>query len=226
MAQVDLGLKAVKGAPAAEEMGLSRAIVDIANRRDQLGPRIALFLFLCAMGIAGTAWIGISFVRSRSRGRLVTVLAVCCAWTALIAGDSSLQSWSVFRHASGLLPRVEIVEAALRARWPTPIAQSPTLRATVAPDLVVLVSERHPDALVVVGRKSYPIHEDFGMLIDRSPEGAVRFSLMGPVAWNLEWHPAGSEPKTYINGFGCGSSSVAEWTRLKAHWYLVRYSDS
>ena len=226
MAQVDLGLKTVKGAPGAAEIGLTRAIVDIANRWDQLGPRIALFIFVCAMGIVATGWIAISCVRVRSTGRLVAAVAVCCAWIALIACDPSIQSWSVRRHAIGLLPRVEIAAAALRAHWPEPTNRSPTKTANVAPDLEVVVSDEFPDAVILLGRKSYPIREDFGMLIDRSHDGAIRFSLRGAAGWNLEWHPAGSEPETYIDGLGNESSPVDEWTKLKEDWYLVRYGDS
>jgi len=191
-----------------------------------LGPRIALFLFLCAMGITATAWITISCVRSRSTGRLVAVFAACCAWIALIACDTSIQSWSVRRHASGLLPKVEIAASALGDHWPEPTNWSPTKTAQVAPDLEVVVSDEFPDALVLLGRRSYPVQEDFGMLIDRSDDGAIRFALRGAAGWNLEWHPAGSEPKTYVDGFGNESSPVAEWMQLKDHWFLVRYGNS
>jgi hypothetical protein len=226
IAQVDLGLKTVNSAAAAEAIGLTRTIVDIANGWDALGPRIILFLSLCAMGIVATAWSAIACVRSSSVRRLVAVVAVCCAWVALIACDTSIQRWSVRRHATGLLSKVETAAVALQSHWPAPTNHSSTKIAAVVPDLEVVVSDGLPNTLVVTGRKSYPIREDFGMLIDRSDDGAIRFALSGAAGWNLEWHPAGSEPKTYLDGFGNESAPIAEWTRLKEHWYLVRYKDS
>jgi hypothetical protein len=219
LAQVDLGLETVKGASPAEELGLTKEMLRVANGWDALGLRVTLLLLLYSIALAATVSMLVSCIRWRSSIRVIAVLGICSCWLCLLGTYTWVERWSIRHHASGILPQVEIAAAALKAQWPTK-------NGTIAPDLHVLVSDEHPNLLFVMGRKAYPIREDFGYLIDRSENGAIRFKLKGAFDCNLEFHPPGSEPKIYLDGFGNESSTVRESTELKKQWFLVQYGDS
>jgi hypothetical protein len=217
VAKVDLRLERITAAdPAADSAGITDTMMSRANRWGQLGSRVELLYLLYSVAFAATVVMLIYCVRAKSIGRFTALLGIVVCWLVLFSSHSQVEHWSARQQASRILPQIETAAAALTAHWPTK-------NGHVAPDLDVLV-DTHRNVLIVVGRKSYPIREDFGYLIERSANGTLRFSLSGAFDCNVEFHPTGSRPGAYVNGYG-NPLEATEITRLKEHWYLVRYGN-
>jgi hypothetical protein len=220
LAKIGLGLERVTPTdPVADQVGITSTMLAVANQPDQLGRRIMLLYVLYSAASAATVAMVVFAARHKSKNRVAAVIAVVLCWIALWGTRSRVEDWSDRRRASSLLPQAETAAAALFEHWPTK-------RSLVPPDLKVIVDPtRHPNDLVVMGRKSYPMVEDFGLLIERSPGGAILFKLSGAYDCQLEYHPAGSQPGPYLNGFGNPSGPPSEVVPLKEHWYFVRYGN-
>jgi hypothetical protein len=219
LAKVDLGLEKVAATdPTADAVfGLTDTMLSSANRSDQLGSRVVLLYVLFCLGLGATLALIVGCVRSKSITRKVAAAAVVGGWIALDASQSAVEEWSTRRHVEQFLPRAEAAAALLQAHWPT-------RSGNIGPRLRVIVSDRHPNALFVEGRRAYPVDEDFGYLIERSIDRTFRFKLSGAYDCNLEWHPPGSIPTAYVDALGMQSTPAVRATQLKDGWYLVRYA--
>jgi hypothetical protein len=220
LAEIDVGLQRITPAdPVVDQIGITSTMLNVANQWDQLGPRVALLFVLYSAACVAIVVMVVFAARHTSKNRVAAVIGVALCWIALWGTRSRVEHWSDRRRASILLPQAETAAAALFEHWPTK-------RSLVPPDLTVVVDPTlHPNDLVVMGRKSYPMVEDFGYLIERSPGGAIRFSLSGAYDCRLQCHPAGSQPGPYVNGFGNPSGPPSEIVPLKEHWYFVRYGN-
>jgi hypothetical protein len=220
LAEIDLGLQRITPAdPVVDQIGITSTMLNVANQWDQLGPRVALLFVIYSAACTALIVMVVFAARGRSKNRVSAVIGIVLCGIIVWNTRSKVEHWSDQRRASCLLPQAETAAAALLEHWPTK-------RSLVRPDLKVIVDPtRHPNDLVVLGRKSYPIAEDFGYLIERSPDGAIRFSLSGAYDCDLEYHPAGSQPGPYVNGFGNPSGPPSEVVPLKEHWYFVRYGN-
>ena len=220
LAKADLGLERVTPAdPVVDKLGITARMLKVANLWDRLGCRVTLLYVLYSAACAATVATVVFAAWHKSKIRIAAVIGVVLCWIALFGTRSWVEDWSDRRRASNLLPQAETAAAALAKHWPTK-------SGLVPPDLkVALEATRHPNDLVVLGRKSYPMVEDFGYLIERSPDGAIRFSLSGAYDCQLEYHPDGAQPGPYVNGFGNRSGPPGEIVPVKAHWYFVRYGN-
>lgn len=221
LAKVNLGLETLRGHPAADAAGITDRILNRAKEWNALGSRVWLLYLLSCAALAATVLLLSLCIRHKSSSRVTAVAAIAICWLALFGTRSAVERWSARRNAFRLLPRVETVAAALAAHWPTskgPVAVTPELR-------VIVDRDRHPNALIVLGRKAYPLREDFGFLIERTEKGVLRFSLAGEINYRIEFHPSGSPPLAYRDAFGHSSPTVTDIVPLKEFWYLVRYGN-
>jgi hypothetical protein len=218
LARVNLGLERIVAAdPIVDDIGVTGQMLKMANSWDQLGSRVAILYVIESLGLIATGLLIVTCVRSRSIGRVLAAVVVLGGWFALFASQRRIDEWSTRRRVEHLLPRVEAAAALLQSHWPTRSGQ-------IGPDLRIVMSDRHPNTLIVVGRRSYPFDEDIGYQIDRSPNGTIRFKLAGAFDYELELHAAGSLPAVSVDEFGHQSAPVARADRLDAGWYLVRYA--
>ncbi len=171
LAKIGLGLERVTPTdPVADQVGITSTMLAVANQPDQLGRRIMLLYVLYCAASAATAAMVVFAARHKSKNRVAAVICVVLCWMALWGTGSRVEDWSDRRRASSLLPQAETAAAALLEHWPAK-------RGLVPPDLKVIVDPtRHPNDLVALGRKSYPMDEDFGYLIERSPRRRDSFS--------------------------------------------------
>jgi hypothetical protein len=219
LAKVDLGLEKIAAVdPTADAVfGLTDTMLSSANRWDQLRSRVILLYVLFCCGLGATLAMMVGCLRSKSLFRKLAAAVVVGGWIAFFASQSAAEEWSTRRHVERFLPRAEAAAALLQAHWPTRSGH-------VGPGLRVIVSDRHPNALFVEVRGSYPIDEDFGYLIERSADRTIRFKLSGAYDCNFEWHPPGSIPTASVDALGMQSMPVVRATRLREGWYLVRYA--
>lgn len=107
----------------------------------------------------------------------------------------------------------DAIAKSLRETWPAQDGQRAGLGSFMAyPQgtprmLMMLVSETDPQIAA----------------IERSADGSLGFEIRGeePGTW-LEWHPAGSAPKTFVGGLEA-EYDLGRTAPLGRGWYLVRY---
>ena len=205
--------------PVVDKVGITATMLKVANQSDSRGRHVTLLYALYSSACAATFAMVIFAAWHKSNNRVAALIGVVLCWIAIWGTRSPVEHWSDRRRAASLLPQAKTAAAALAEHWPTK-------SGLVPPDLKVAVdASRHPNDLVVFGRHSYPMIEDFGYLIERSPSGAIRFALSGNDDCQLEYHPAGSQPSPYVNGFRNPSGPPGVIVPLKEHRYFVRYGN-
>lgn len=218
LVRVNVGLERVTAAdPAVDAAGITAWMLSIANEWGRLGLRVKLLYLLYTAAFVASIAVIVQARRKKSAVRFVIAVGLLCCWLGLFGSRSTIEHWSIRQQALSVLPKIETTATALIENWPAKSTRIP-------PDVDVVVSaERYPNTLIVTGRRSYPIREDFGHTIERSPVGAIRFALRGAYDCTLEYHPADSQPATYTSEFGSPSPKIVSAIQLKKHWYLVRY---
>ena len=189
---------------------------DRACSSDHLGPRLLLYTILTFTLIASSLLLILQFLRRTTIRRMMLTVLVLCAWLSLWASYSRLYEWAAMRRVRSALPRFELAADALSRHWPTESGSLPEIGAHWA-------RKRYPNALGVPKPKRYPIGEDFGILINRSDKGAIRFRLLDSTHRQIEFHPEGSEPTSYTDPIYGHTMTIDEAIQLKDRWYFVRY---
>jgi hypothetical protein len=157
--------------------------------------------------------------RHRSLKAWLAFTALLSAWCALYVSWHSLYNFGQTVRVWWDVPAYEAVVTELREHWPGKDGESPTLGHFLAYPL------ENPRTLLLIGVAQVPGAAPI-TAIERSDKGALRFQLAGAETgvW-LEWHPEDSEPETFVGGLENHNELVRQ-TRLRPHWYLVRYHGS
>lgn len=220
-ARVSLRLESIQSADPeiAESLGIADALR--AVRWDSIGKRVIGLWCLYGLGFAASGMTLLIAARGRTWRRGTVGAAVMIGWCLLSASRTGIDEWRTTRQVSALLPRFEETGASLHRNWPVESGELPNgVRFFVAP-------ERYPDVLLLRGpRASYPLHEDFGLMIHRGQNAIIRFDLAAAFDSCVEFHPNGTVPTAHSSGFGYPSPPVASVIRLKDNWFLVRYAGS
>lgn len=220
VARYTVGLQHLEPAPSAVAYGLWDMMWDGVRSWDSLGPRLLLFALLGVTGAASFSLMLIQFRRRATIRRMLLTVLVICVWLSLWSSYDRLNEWAVLRRVRSALPRFEIVAKSLSQDWPTENGTLPEAGA------FYVYPTRRPSLLFLSAGDGYPIREDFNYLVERSEKGALRFDLTGATDCKLEFHPDGSTPTSYATRLSGARMRVGEATRLKEHWYLVRYGES
>jgi hypothetical protein len=163
------------------------------------------------LGIFLGLFIGVK--EHRSTRTWLAFIALVAAWLTLAVGWGEF-AWQGQRlRLRSAVNEFDALANSLRDNWPSADGERPGLGSFMAyPQgtprmLMMLVSETDPQIAA----------------IERADDGALGFEIRGeePGTW-LEWHPAGSVPKTFVGGL----EADYEFNRtspLGRGWYLVRY---
>ncbi|MBX3415604.1 MAG: hypothetical protein KF708_23165 [Pirellulales bacterium] len=211
MAKWQMGVLAYENNPSAD------FVMELARGRDRLGPRLVLFGALAL--IATLAAIG-AMIHFALRGTIRRMLAIVCivsVWLAFWSSYDRLHEWAVVRHVRRELSRFRVVAVDLSRHWPT---EHGTL---VEAGEYFAYPDEHPNLLALYQRRGNPRRLDFGHLIERSDEEALRFAVTGPAEYQIEFHPGGSEPKSYTSGLGSPLTMRSAIPLDEYGWWLVRY---
>lgn len=219
--RVSLGLETIDAEPAFVELGFLNLMWKSVTSWNRLGSRRALFVALSFVAIMSSA---IALFRCYFTGdkrrwsilRLAVASLIAAAWITLWVCYGQIEWWAIRQRARSALPRFEAAAAALRERWPSESQTVPELGdVLVAPD-------KYPGLLFLINRRPFPMQEGFGMTIERSEAGTIRFSLAGSLDCQLEHHLPGSAPRSYTDVFG-NRSEMRDAVSCSESWYLVRY---
>lgn len=163
------------------------------------------------LGIFLGLFVGVKEQR-RTRTWLAFV-ALAAAWFTLAVGWREL-AWQGQRlRLRSTVNEFDALAKSLRENWPTADGERAGLGSFMAyPQgtprmLMMLVSETDPQIAA----------------IERGADGSLGFEIRGeePGTW-LEWHPAGSAPKTFVGGLEA-EYDLGRTSPLGRGWYLVRY---
>jgi hypothetical protein len=215
-----VGLQQLDPDPAVVANGIWDKMWGSVRSWDSLGPRLLLFAVL-SISFAATFLVMLGhFGRRTTIRRMLMVLLSICAWLSLWASYHQLNEWAVLRRVKIALPRFKLAANFLAQDWPTENGRLPEAGTFYA------YPAKHPNLLLLPGRKGYPIREDFGHQIERSDEGAIQFTLAGATDCQIEFHPDGSKPTSYSTSLTGNKMTLREAVQLKEHWFLVRYVGS
>ena len=215
-----VGLQQLYPDPSAVAYGLWDMMWDGVRSWDSLGPCLLLFALLTITAAIGSLLMLLQFLRRATIRRMLLIVLVMCAWLSLFASYHQLNEWAVLRRANSALPRFELAANSLSDQWPTENGTLPEAGTFYA------YPDKHPNLLLLHGRKGYPIREDFGHIIERSELGAIRFDLSGATDCQIEFHPDRSKPNSYSTKLSGSTMTLSEAFQLNEHWYLVRYGGS
>lgn len=202
---------------AAKLHMLREGSVAVADKGPETGWRLAALWTAIAAAIATTLLLlATLFVGSSTHRRLRSWLAftlLVAAWLTLLVSWREF-AWQGQRlRIRGMIAEFEPIAKSLRENWPTKDGERSGLGSYMAyPQgkprmLMMLISETEPQVAA----------------IERSDDGALGFELRGEEngTW-LEWHPAGSTPKTFVGGLEA-EYDFGRTSPLGRGWYLVRY---
>jgi hypothetical protein len=155
--------------------------------------------------------------RHRRMRSWLALTALVAAWLTVFTSYPSLawagQRWRVSRQ----LDEFEAIAAPLRSAWPFEDSSTEALGPFNAYPI------GQPQVLLLLTTPPAAPQELSFAAIERSPEGALRFDLVGSdgFAW-LEWQPKDSQPASFVGGLG-GAHTLIRATPLGRGWYLVAY---
>jgi hypothetical protein len=183
---------------------------------------IAARVLASAAVVSFLAIVGGLFLGDSHHRRLrswFTLLTLAAAWLAVATSYDDISwtssTWSLSKRVSDLDQRYA---APLRREWPSKDGFSPHFGSYTA----------HPSAHPTLLRLTNTPYE-FGLQrwgfdrVTRASSGALRFSLTGQYSGLcLEWHPAGSTPKSYVDGQNF-PHTLRRVRCLDANWYATKY---
>lgn len=211
LAKWQLGLLAYENNPSVD------FVMKLTRARDSLGPRLVLFGALALIATLAAIGAMLHFARHGTIRRMLAIVCVASIWLAFWSSFDRLHECAVVRHARRELPRFRAVAVELSHHWPTEHGTLDDAGKFYA------YPDEHPDLLALYQRRGYPRRLGFGHLIERSDEGALRFTVNGPSEYQIEFHPGGSEPKSYTNGLESPLTMRAAIPLGEDGWWLVRY---
>ncbi len=215
-----VGLQQLDPDTSVVAYGLWGMMWDGVRSWDSLGPRLLLFVILAITAVTDSLLMLLQFLRRATIRRMLLIVLVICAWLSLLMSYRQVNEWAVLRRAKSALSRFELAANPLSQHWPTENGILPEAGRFYT------YSDKHPDLLLLHGRKNYPIREDFGHIIEQSEQGAIRFDLSGATDCQIEFHPDGSTPASYSTKLSRSTMTPSEVIKLKENWYLVRYGGS
>jgi len=193
--------------------GIVATIGDVA----QPGWRLTVLWAVIAAAIASLLLLGVAlFVGAATHRRLRSWLAytmLVAAWLTMLVAWREF-AWQGQRlRLRSTVNEFDALAKSLRENWPTADGERAGLGSFMAyPQgtprmLMMLVSETDPQIAA----------------IERGADGSLGFEIRGevPGTW-LEWHPAGSAPKTFVGGLEA-EYDLGRTSPLGRGWYLVRY---
>jgi hypothetical protein len=144
-------------------------------------------------------------------------LTVVAMWLALIAARHDLAWLGQERRVDRIISQFEPVALSLRRDWPIADDVTEELGPFSA------YPNGRPRVLMPLLKPSARGNHAPFSVVERSPEGALRFELLGQDtgAW-LEWHPGNSEPASFVGGLET-EYELLRASRLAEGWYLTRY---
>jgi hypothetical protein len=163
------------------------------------------------LGIFLALFLGVK--EHRGTRTWLAFVALAAAWLTLVVGWREL-AWQGQRlRLRSTVTEFDALVESLHDDWPTADGERPGLGSFMAyPQgtprmLMMLISETDPQIAA----------------IERGDDGSLGFEIRGeePGTW-LEWHPAGSAPKTFVGGLEA-SYDLRRNAPLGSGWYLVRY---
>jgi hypothetical protein len=183
---------------------------------------IAVRVLASAAGISFLAIIGGLFVGDAQHRRLRSwfmLLTLAAVWLAVATSYDDISwtssTWSLSKRVSDLDQRYAVP---LRLDWPSQDGASPhfgsyTAHPSAQPTLLWLTNTPHEFN-----------QEGWGFdCVTRASTGALRFSLSGEYSGlNLEWHPTGSTPQSYVDGWN-SPHTLRRVRRLEPNWYATKY---
>lgn len=187
----------------------------------ELGYRVAGLLALASAGLVTLLAIAAALVVGPARHRGVrswlALTAVVAGWLGLLTAWPDLawqgKQWRLARQLAAFEPTADV----LRKSWPDNDGQLPEVGAFMA------YPQPRPTMLLMLTPPAGRPAENRYSAIERSPAGALRFELTGDESGDwLEWHPAGSEPASFIGGLQ-GDYQLLRSAALGDGWYATRY---
>jgi hypothetical protein len=147
------------------------------------------------------------------------LLTLAATWLAVATSYDDISwtssTWSLSKRVSDLDQRYA---EPLRREWPSKDGSSPqfgsyTAHPSAQPTLLWLTNTPHEFN-----------QEGWGFdCVTRASTGALRFSLSGEYSGlNLEWHPTGSTPQSYVDGWN-SPHTLRRVRRLEPNWYATKY---
>lgn len=192
-------------------------LMERVRGRDRLGPRLMLFVALAGVAIIAAMGVMVHFTRRGTIRRMLAIVCIVSVWLAFWSSYDRLYEFAAVRHARRELPRFRAVAAELSRHWPTEHGTLDDAGKYYA------YPDEHPNLLAFYQRRGYQRRLDFGHLIERSDEEALRFTVNGPAEYQIELHPSGSEPKSYTSGLGSPLTMRSAIPLDEDGWWLVRY---
>jgi hypothetical protein len=144
-------------------------------------------------------------------------LTVVAVWLALITARHDLAWRGQELRVDRLIAEFEPVALSLRRDWPIADDSTDELGPFSA------YPNGRPRVLMPLLKPSARGNHAPFSVVEQSPEGALRFELVGhdEGAW-LEWHPGNSRPASFIGGLET-EYDLLRSSRLADGWYLTRY---
>ncbi|WP_153558004.1 hypothetical protein [Roseimaritima sediminicola] len=155
---------------------------------------------------------------SRSLASLLALATVAALWCGLAVNRKSL-AWQGQRLQLLLdVEELETIARPLREDWPVQDGQLPRLGPFMAYPF------GQPKTLVLLQTPSLLGERLRVAAVERSDQGAIKLQLTGTAHddW-AEWHPPGSQPRSFVGGLGDRHRLVAA-TEIGRGWHLVRYA--
>ncbi len=215
-----VGLEQLDPHPLVVAYGFWDMMWDGVRSWGSLGPRLLLFAVLAIAAAASSLLMVVQFMRRATIRRWLVVVFVISAWLSFWVSYGQLHQWAVLRRAEIALPRFKSTAISLSQHWPTENGTLPEAGVFYA------YPDKHPNLLLLHGRRGYPVREDFGYQIERSEHGAIRFNLSGATDCQIEFHPNGSEAASYTTSLDSRMTLRQAIPLGGNQWYLVRYGES
>jgi len=140
------------------------------------------------------------------------------AWLTLLGSWHELawhgQTFRMQRRLAGF----ETIAESLRSDWPTIDGERTHMGQFMAYPI------GRPMMLMMLTKPDVPGTATSFATVEHGDDGTLRFELTGdePDGW-LEWHPAGSVPKSFVGGLQ-DERKLDRYAPLADGWYLARYS--
>jgi hypothetical protein len=218
---IDVGLQAAEVDPFFREAGYWDQMLTITRQWDRLGSRLALLWALFALTMGSSVLVLVHLARLPTKRRVILSCFVAAMWLCLWTSHNAVLDYTVIRHARLALPRFKVAAGPLLEEWPT---QEGVLSEAgnygVVPgkysNLIILRKRLHA---------RYPLNEDFGVMVERSDRGTLRFDLSAAFDGKIEYHPAGTAPQSYRTWSGRNSVLLMSVQLDNDGWYFARYTD-
>lgn len=189
----------------------------------EAGDRVAALYALVASGVASLLVIAGALVIGPAKHRGVrswlALTALIAGWLALAVAWPDLAWQGTQWRLSRQIAAFEPAAASLRENWPTDDDQREAVGVFMA------YPQPNPRMLLLLAPKDVAARRLFSA-VERSPQGALRFELMGAEAGDwLEWHPPGSAPQSFIGGL-MGDYQLVRAAPLGNGWYAAHYRNA